>query len=103
VVHVKVDQTGQRVASVSARNTPEQYEVYYNIEYSVNLAGAEVIPVQRMELTASYSYDSTAVLAKQREQQSMQQALARELAGLVLRRLASLSAAATTANVTPGT
>jgi LPS-assembly lipoprotein len=103
VVRVKADQTGQRIASVSARNTPEQYEVFYSIEYSVNLAGSEVIPNQRMELTANYSYDSTAVLAKQREQQSMQQALARELAGLVLRRLASVSAAATTANVTPGT
>jgi len=95
VVHVKVDRTGQRVASVSARNRPEQYEVFYRVEYSVELAGMEVIPAQPIELTANYSYDSAAVLAKQREQLSMQKALAREIAGQILRRLASVKANAT--------
>jgi outer membrane lipopolysaccharide assembly protein LptE/RlpB len=41
-------------------------------------------------LTAAYSYDSNAVLAKQRERTGVQQALARELARQVLQRLASL-------------
>jgi LPS-assembly lipoprotein len=92
VVHVRVDDTNQRVSSISARNRPEQYDVYYRVEYSVDYAGAEVIPGQQLELTATYSYDSNAVLAKQREQLTMQRALARELAGQVLRRLSSVSA-----------
>jgi len=92
VVHVRADDTGQRVSSISARNRPEQYYVYYRVEYSVDLSGAEVIPSQQVELTATYSYDSNAVLAKQREQITMQRALARELATQVLRQLSSISA-----------
>jgi hypothetical protein len=37
-----------------------------------------------------YSYDETAVLAKQREQAILREALARDLAGMVVRRLAAL-------------
>ncbi len=103
VVHIKADQTGQRVGPVSARNRPEQYDVYYHIEYSVDLAGAEVISAHQLELTANYSYDATAVLAKQREQLSMQRALARELAGQVLRRLASVNVQVADAPTAPET
>ena len=95
VVRVRADQTGQRVLSVSKRNTPEEYEVYYTIEYAVDVGGATAIEPQRLELTANYSYDSTAVLAKQREQSSMQKALARELAIQVLRRLSALNGKST--------
>jgi LPS-assembly lipoprotein len=90
VVRIIRDQSGQRVLSVSARNTPEEYEVFYAIEYSVASRGTELIPPQRLELTRDYSYDTTAVLAKQREQAMLREALAQDLAALVLRRLASL-------------
>jgi LPS-assembly lipoprotein len=90
VVRIMKDESGQRVLSVSARNTPEEYEVFYAVEYSVASGGAELIPRQRLELTRDYSYDTTAVLAKQREQAMLREALAQDLAGLVLRRLASL-------------
>jgi LPS-assembly lipoprotein len=90
VVKIIKDQSGQRVLSVSARNTPEEYEVFYTVEYSVASGGTELIPPQKLELTRDYSYDTTAVLAKQREQAVLREALAQDLAGLVLRRLASL-------------
>jgi len=90
VVKIIKDQSGQRVLSVSARNTPEEYEVFYAVEYSVVSGGNELIPPQKLELTRDYSYDTTAVLAKQREQAVLRAALAQDLAGLVLRRLASL-------------
>lgn len=90
VVKIIKDETGQRVLSVSARNTPEEYEVFYAVEYSVASGGNEVIPPQRLEVTRDYSYDTTAVLAKQREQAVLREALAQDLAGLVVRRLASL-------------
>jgi LPS-assembly lipoprotein len=90
VVRIIKDQSGQRVLSVSARNTPEEYEVFYAVEYSVASHGTELIPPQRLELTRDYSYDTTAVLAKQREQAMLRGALAQDLAALVLRRLASL-------------
>jgi LPS-assembly lipoprotein len=89
-VRILKDETGQRVLSVSARNTPEEYAVFYAVEYSVSSGGAELIEPQRLELSRDYSYDETAVLAKQREQAVLRAALARELAAQVVRRLASL-------------
>jgi LPS-assembly lipoprotein len=85
VIRIRRDMSGQRVLSVSARNTPEEYEVFYTVEYSVEGPAGELIPPQILELTRDYSYDETAVLAKQREQAILREALARDLAGLVLR------------------
>jgi LPS-assembly lipoprotein len=90
IVRILKEDSGQRVLSVSARNTPEEYEVFYAIEFSVASSSAELIEPQRVELTRDYSYDETAVLAKQREQAILREALARDLASLVVRRLASL-------------
>lgn len=90
IVHVRKDESGQRVLSVSARNTPEEYEVYYKIEYSVEAGGTEVIAPQVLELTREYAYDEGAVLAKQREENILRDALARDLAALVVRRLGAL-------------
>jgi outer membrane lipopolysaccharide assembly protein LptE/RlpB len=59
------------------------------VDFSLDVGGAEVLPRQHVELTANYSYDTNAILAKQREQKTMQQALARELANQVVRRLAN--------------
>jgi LPS-assembly lipoprotein len=89
-VKIIKDESGQRVLSVSARNTPEEYEVFYAVEYSVASNGSELIPPQRLEVTRDYSYDTSAVLAKQREQAVLREALAQDLASLVLRRIASL-------------
>ena len=36
VVRIARDRTGRRVLSVSARNTPQEYEVFYAVEYSVD-------------------------------------------------------------------
>jgi LPS-assembly lipoprotein len=90
IVRIIKDESGQRVLTVSGRNTPEEYEVFYSIEYSVDGRTEELISPQRVELTREYSFDETALLAKQKEQAILRQALARDLAGLVVRRLASL-------------
>lgn len=90
IVKIGSDSSGQRVLAVSARNTPQEYEVFYSIEYSVSTPTGELIEPQRLELTRDYSYDEAAVLAKRREEVILREALARDLAGLVIRRLASL-------------
>lgn len=90
VVKIIKDESGQRVLTVSGRNTPEEFEVFYSIEYSVRGRTEELIEPQRLELTREYSYDETAVLAKQKEQAILREALARDLAGQVVRRLSSL-------------
>ncbi len=90
IVRIHADESGQRVLAVSARNTPEEYQVFYVVEYSVSSQTGEVIEPQRIELTREYSYDTNAVLAKQREQSILREALARDLAALVVRRLSAL-------------
>ena len=39
VLRIRKDASGRRVLAVSARNTPQEYEVYYAIEYSVEVGG----------------------------------------------------------------
>jgi len=90
VIRVHDDRTGRRVLSVSARNTPQEYEIYYAIDYSIDRAGDEAVPAQRLELVRNFSFDESRLLAKDREEEILRVALARDLADLVLRRLDSL-------------
>lgn len=90
VVRVRSEKTGRRVLSVSARNTPQEFEIYYEVEYSIERGGAEIVPLQRLELTRNISFDERRLLAKDREEEILRDAMARDLADLVLRRLESL-------------
>ena len=95
VIRVLHDRTGRRVLSVSARNTPQEYEVFYNVDYAIDRAGQEAVPAQRLELTRNFSFDETLLLAKNHEEAILRDAMARDLADLVLRRLGSLPPAQT--------
>jgi LPS-assembly lipoprotein len=90
VVRVRGDRTGRRVLSVSARNTPEEFEVFYVVDYSIDRGGQEVVPSQTLELTRSFSFDEADLLAKDREEDILREAMARDIAGLIVRRLGSL-------------
>ncbi len=90
VVRVRVDRTGRRVLAVSARNTPTEFEIFYLLEYSIDRAGTQEVPPQRLELTRNFSFDESLVLAKGHEEEILREALARDLAELVMRRLESL-------------
>ena len=90
VVRLHLDSTGRELLSIAANNRPGEYEVYYAVEYSVTAGGRELLARQQARLTRDYSYDEAAVLAKEHEEQSLRVALADELAGLILRRLAAL-------------
>jgi LPS-assembly lipoprotein len=90
VVRVRRDRTGRRVLSVSARNTPEEFEVFYIVDYSIDRGGQEVVPSQTLERTRSFSFDEADLLAKDREEYILREAMARDIASLVVRRLGSL-------------
>ncbi|HET9693126.1 MAG TPA: LPS assembly lipoprotein LptE [Steroidobacteraceae bacterium] len=94
VVRIQRDRSGRRVLSVSARNTPQEYEVFYNVEYTVDRGGREIIELQPLELIRNLSFEETQLLAKDREEAILRNAMARDLAMLVVRRLESLPAAA---------
>jgi LPS-assembly lipoprotein len=90
VVHIHRDETGRKILTISAQNTPEEYEVFYTVEYSVSAAGAEILPRQKLTLTRDYAYDDAAMLAKQHEEDDIRASLARDMASLVARRVAAL-------------
>ncbi len=84
------DGTAERVLSVSARNVPTEYELSYSVRLVVSAGERELLGAEEFTLTRDYSFDETALLAKQREREALSEALARDLAAVVLRRLASV-------------
>lgn len=90
VLRILGDGTSERVLSVSARNVPTEYELRYAVRVAVDAGGRELLPAEEFSLTRDYSFDETTLLAKERERDMLSDALASELAFVVLRRLASL-------------
>ena len=90
VVSILRDSVARRVLSVSATNQPNQYEVTYTVGFAVSAAGKELLPPQEISATRTYSFDERLLLAKNHEEEILRQDMARDLADMVLRRLASL-------------
>jgi LPS-assembly lipoprotein len=91
VLNIVSDATGQRVLSVSARNIPREYEIYYTVTFSLQVGGANVIENESLVATRSYTYDETEVLAKAAEEDILRRALAEDLARRVVRRIEALA------------
>lgn len=89
VFTIYLDDTDQRVLSVSARNVPTEYEVYYTVEYGVISGSETLLDVQDLTLTSDYTYDSTLVLGKAREEQVLRTALARDLVRIILKQIST--------------
>ena len=89
-VRIVKDEVKRNVLSVSARNTPREYEVTYTVRFSVSAGGKELLPEQEVALSRDYSFDETILLAKEHEEALLREALAKDLVGIVMRRLASL-------------
>lgn len=92
VLVVSADDTGQRVLSVSARNIPREYEIYYSVTVSLRAGGTSLMESETIVVTRAYTYDETQVLGKSAEEQVLRTALARDLARQVLRRVESAAA-----------
>jgi LPS-assembly lipoprotein len=90
VVSILRDNVTRRVLSVSATNQPNQYEVTYTVGFSVSAADQELLPPQELTATRTYSFDERLLLAKNHEEEILRQDMARDLADMVMRRLASL-------------
>lgn len=90
IIRILVDDTGRRLLSVTARNVPAEYEVYYRLRFSVDREGDEVVPVEQLSLARSLAFNETEVLGKAGEEEYIRQAIARDMVGLVTRRLAAV-------------
>lgn len=84
------DEMTERVLSVDARNIPTDYELTYRVEIQVRAQQRELMAPEVFELSRIYSFDERRQLAKDREKELLREALARDLAGVVTRRLSTL-------------
>jgi LPS-assembly lipoprotein len=94
VLNITSDETGQRVLSVSARNIPREYEIYYSVTFSLRVGEESLATNESLVVTRAYTFDETQVLAKAAEEQILRRALAEDLARRVLQRIQALSATA---------
>jgi outer membrane lipopolysaccharide assembly protein LptE/RlpB len=89
-VSIERDELIERVASVSARNLPREYELTYAVQFSVKIRGEWRVSSEQVLVTRDFSFDERLALAKEREREQLRETLAEEAAGIVLQRLASL-------------
>ncbi len=90
VVTLERDVFGERVLSVSGRNLPREYELTYTVKFGVRAGGRELIAPEELTVSRELSFDERIALAKEREKEIQRDALARDLVGLVMRRLSTL-------------
>ena len=90
VLTILDDETGQRVLSVSARNIPREYEVFYRVTFSLEQGERTLLEPQEQAVERSYVYDETLVLGKAREEEQIREALTNDLVRLVMFQLAAL-------------
>ncbi len=84
------DDVVRRTLSVSASNQPNEYEVTYFVRFSVTSGDKELLAPQEISASRSYSFSESQLLAKSHEEDILRQAMAHDLAGIVMRQLSSL-------------
>ncbi len=84
------DFTDQRVLSVSARNVPTEFEVFYTVRYAITSGGENLLEPQDLTLTRDYTYDATLVLGKAKEEQLMRDAIVDDLVRIVLKQISAI-------------
>lgn len=87
ILTIRGDETGQRVLSVSARNVPREFEIFYAISYDMQVDGTVVSSATDLTLTRDYTWDETRVLGKAEEQAFIRKELVERLVRQVLTRL----------------
>lgn len=89
-ISITFDETDQRVLSVSARNVPTEYEVYYTIQYVIDSGTERLLESQTMTVTRDYTYDELLVLGKAREEALLRDACVEDLVRIVLKQISTL-------------
>lgn len=84
------DETGQRVLSVSGRNVPREFEVFYTVSYQLTAGETRLLEMRQQTLVRDYTWDETLVLGKEREQEVMRGAIVDDLVRVILIQLSSL-------------
>jgi LPS-assembly lipoprotein len=89
-VRIVRDELTEHVVSVDARNIPTDYELIYRVEVEVRAGAQELMAVEPFELSRNVSFDVSKKLPKEREKDILREALAKDIASVVTRRLSAL-------------
>lgn len=84
------DLPGERVLSVSARNVPREFEVFYTVFYSVQTEDQTLLEPVSQTLTRDYTWDETQVLGKEKEEALLRAAIVDDLVRIVLIQLSAI-------------
>lgn len=84
------DIPGQRVLSVSARNVPREFEVFYTVFYSAQTQDTTLLEPRSQTLTRDYTWDETQVLGKEKEEERLRAAIVDDLVRIVLIQLSAI-------------
>jgi len=87
ILRILEDTTDERVMSVTARNVPREYEIYYAVTFALEAGGVELIQPESIVATRVYAWNENELLGKTAEERILRQALAEDLAQRVLRRI----------------
>ncbi len=90
VLTILFEDTGQRVLSVSARNVPTEYEVYYTVEYALAAGNESLVTPRTLSLTRDYRWDENLVLGKAAEEQALREAIIADLVRILVKQIDSI-------------
>lgn len=82
--------TGQRVLSVSARNIPREFEVFYSVAFSFGREAQTLLDRPQQTFTRDYQWSELEVLGKVREEQLLRELIVADLVDSILRQIAAL-------------
>ena len=81
------DESDQRTLSVSGRNTPREYEVYYLVKWSLVKGNQVIIQPMTSSKYQDYTFDQRQLLGKSNESRIIQEALAKDIVQMILVKL----------------
>ena len=90
VLVIKEDISSDRILSISAKNTPMEYEIAYQVVWSLFKGNQEIISDTKNIETQDYSFDQNQLLGKRKEAEYLNDSLAAKISNGVLLKLGSI-------------
>ena len=90
VLVIKEDISSDRILSISAKNTPMEYEIAYQVVWSLFKGNQEIISDIKHIETQDYSFDQNQLLGKRKEAEYLNDSLAAKISKGVLLKLGSI-------------
>ncbi len=85
------EESEKRIMSLSGKGVVREYELYYRVHYRTRLPGAELwSPVQTIESRRDFSYNDAQLLAKQAEENRLNETMHQDVLNGLMRRLAAI-------------